>query len=206
MRRYIISYSIAEPLCDYTELKEYIKLLGWWQHPSQYTWYVMTENKLDCDKVGREARNLLHMKHDNFFIGELADWGGYMPNAFWTWMNSDTAKNDDALQTKFTDALAKVNEADDTTTNNKCQRDIALKRYASFLQHAGIENNVRAMSKITWDAWRLHLMRSDFSVNTVQSYCCHLKRLISLWNERVGKGLGMCIDTSDFKTITKKME
>ena len=103
---------------------------------------------------------------------------------------------------RFTDALAKINNEDKTTNSNKYQRSIAIERYANFLRHAGIEDSVRAMTMVTWNAWRLYLMRSDYSICTANTYCSCIKRLLVLWN----KACNGSIDISQFTGITEKMK
>lgn len=106
---------------------------------------------------------------------------------------------------RFTDELMAVNEADVTTTSNKYQRGIAVRRYADFLRRAGIEDSVRATTRITWDAWLLWLMRSEFSFSTAKSYCTHIRRLVRLWNETEGRRRGVAIDTGELRVPKDKI-
>lgn len=106
------------------------------------------------------------------------------------------------MELRLTEELANLNNGDKTTNANKYQRGIALDRFASFLRRAGIEDSARAMTKITWDAWRLWLMRSDYSISTANTYCGCIRRLLALWNKASEEN----IDTTQFANITEKMK
>ena len=88
---YLIAYSINERLYDYSDLKEHIKSLGRFQHPMDDVWFVSTE-RLDKTKEIGALRSYLHSKHDTIFLTQIPKDGmeGWMPNAFWQWINDMT--------------------------------------------------------------------------------------------------------------------
>ena len=88
---YLIAYSISERLYDYSGLKEYIKSLGRFQHPIDDVWFVSADFLDEKQEVER-MRHYLHSEKDMILITRLTESSiqGWMPNAFWAWINSVT--------------------------------------------------------------------------------------------------------------------
>lgn len=87
---YLIAYSINERLYDYSDLKDYIKSLGRFQHPIDDVWFVSTRNSLNEREEIDYLRQKLHSDKDMVFMTAISDSSlqGWMPNAFWQWFDS----------------------------------------------------------------------------------------------------------------------
>lgn len=84
---YLVAYNINERLYDYTELKQYIKSLGQYQHPMSDVWFVRADD-LNVDDVVKDLHRFLRSNNDTVLIVEIsndADMQGWMPRAFWQW-------------------------------------------------------------------------------------------------------------------------
>ncbi len=87
---YLIAYSINERLFDYSDLKDYIKSLGWFQHPMDDVWFVATQEELNEKDEVDNLRRRLHSDKDMVFLTAISSSSleGWMPNAFWQWFDS----------------------------------------------------------------------------------------------------------------------
>lgn len=88
---YLIAYSINERLFDYSDLKDYIKSLGRYQHPMDDVWFVSADQLDEKIEVGN-LRRYLHSSKDMVIITPLPQDGmqGWMPNAFWLWFERES--------------------------------------------------------------------------------------------------------------------
>lgn len=87
---YLISYDINEQVYDYSELKEKIKLLGNFQHPTNSLWFVNTSNHSADDIY--EALKMHLRERDHLFVMSVAsntDRQGWMPRSFWKWFRDN---------------------------------------------------------------------------------------------------------------------
>jgi len=88
----LITYNLNGGDDQYEELFKKIKGLGkWWHDASKLdsVWFVRTEKTLEeaNDEISREFR-----KEDNRFVVDITGrtWHGWMPKAFWKWINATT--------------------------------------------------------------------------------------------------------------------
>lgn len=86
---YLISYEINDAVYDYTDLVTAIKNLGPFQHPMNTLWFVCVHN-MPASEITNMLRQYLKSRYDVLYVMEVkstSDKQGWMPNAFWTWLN-----------------------------------------------------------------------------------------------------------------------
>ena len=87
---YLISYEINESQYDYSDLKEAIKSYGDYQHPMETLWFVRISGQSKQDEIAEHLRQYFHSAHDHIYVmpvpGDLPR-QGWLPKAFWKWMN-----------------------------------------------------------------------------------------------------------------------
>lgn len=88
---YLISYDINDTVYDYTDLITAIKNLGPFQHPMKNSWFVSVP-AMPASEITDMLRQFLKSRYDVLYVMEVngtSDKQGWMPNAFWSWLNNN---------------------------------------------------------------------------------------------------------------------
>lgn len=87
---YLISYDINDTVYDYTDLFAAIKDLGSFQHPMNSVWFVSVPKNVTAGDITNTLRQFLKSRYDVLYVmdvNDTSDKQGWMPNAFWSWLN-----------------------------------------------------------------------------------------------------------------------
>lgn len=88
---YLISYDINDSVYDYSDLITAIKDLGPFQHPMSSLWFVSVLD-MRSGEITDTLRHYLKSRYDVLYVMEVngtSDKQGWMPNAFWSWLDKN---------------------------------------------------------------------------------------------------------------------
>ena len=86
MKVYSISYDLAEPGRQYSQLHEGIKSLGSWAHPLDSMWMIYTS--LDADQIYERLNRHLDSNDEILVLEAGRNYSGYLNKQVWTWLGS----------------------------------------------------------------------------------------------------------------------